>query len=268
MVPGITIFNSDTIVEEAVHNPIGLKKILKRGNMRTDTKNRNDKLLIALSFRGIIGLLAMLALMFLCAGRMSYWQGWLFSGVIIIVAVTLVPKFMKSNKADLIKERAKPGPGTKSWDKVFLVFYGLSYFSIILIGSLDSGRYNWTSAFPIYLYIIGYTVFILSIAVFSWSMWVNRFFSSTVRIQADRGQFVIQNGPYRFIRHPGYVAGILLGISNAIVLGSVWALIPAGFMALSLIIRTGLEDATLQKELRGYVEYTRKTQYRLFPGLW
>jgi protein-S-isoprenylcysteine O-methyltransferase Ste14 len=97
---------------------------------------------------------------------------------------------------------------------------------------------------------------------------VIKFFSITVRIQTDRGQKVIQNGPYRVIRHPGYIGGILMGIGNALVLGSLWALIPAGIMAIMLIIRTSLEDLTLQKELPGYLEYTKKVVYRLIPGLW
>jgi len=167
-----------------------------------------------------------------------------------------------------LQERTNPGPGTKWWDKVFFAFYAPSYLAILIVGSLDSGRYFWTSDFAVSIYIIGYAVFLFAIAIFLWSMWVNRFFSSTVRIQSDRGQFVIQSGPYRFVRHPGYVAGILLALGNSLVFSSFWALIPAGLMALSLVIRTGLEDVTLKKELPGYVEYTRKTKYRLFPGLW
>ena len=84
---------------------------------------------------------------------------------------------------------------------------------------------------------------------------VIKFFSITVRIQTDRGQKVIQNGPYRVIRHPGYPGGILMGIGNALVLGSLWALIPAGLMAIMLVIHTYLEDLALQKELPGYLEY-------------
>ena len=82
-------------------------------------------------------------------------------------------------------------------------------------------------------------------------MWTNRFFSSAVRIQTDRGQHVVQDGPYRFVRHPGYVGAILLGLAGAVVLGSVWALIPAGLMAVLVVVRTALEDATLQPELPG-----------------
>ena len=97
-------------------------------------------------------------------------------------------------------------------------------------------------------------------------MWVNRFYSSVVRIQT--GQEVVQDGPYRFVRHPGYVGGILMAISSSLIFGSLWALIPAGIVVILLIIRTHLEDITLQKELQGYIDYTKKIRYRLLPGIW
>ena len=102
----------------------------------------------------------------------------------------------------------------------------------------------------------------------TWALWVNRFFSSVVRIQTDRGHKVVRNGPYRFVRHPGYAAGIVSLISLPLVLGSMWGLIPAGLMVLLLIIRTHLEDTTLQKELAGYVDYTKRVRYRLLPWIW
>ena len=94
------------------------------------------------------------------------------------------------------------------------------------------------------------------------------FFSSVVRLQNDRGQEVVQQGPYRMIRHPGYVAGSLMAISISLVLGSLWGLIPAGAVLILLIIRTYLEDTTLQRELPGYSDYARKVKYRLIPGIW
>ena len=89
-----------------------------------------------------------------------------------------------------------------------------------------------------------------------------------MRIQHDRGHEVIQTGPYKYVRHPGYIGGILMAISTALVLGSLWALIPAGIVAILLIIRTYLEDITLQKELPGYAEYAKNVRYRLLPLVW
>ena len=89
-----------------------------------------------------------------------------------------------------------------------------------------------------------------------------------VRIQTDRGHHVIQHGPYRFVRHPGYVGGMALALSSAVALGSLWALIPAGVAASLFVVRTALEDATLQRELPGYAEYAQKVRYRLLPGVY
>ena len=172
------------------------------------------------------------------------------------------------NKTDLARERLKPGPGTKWWDKIFWVFYAPMFFAVFILASLDAGRFRWTAQLPLSVYIIGYIVYLLSQYITLWSMWVNKFFSTTVRIQTDRGQEVVQNGPYRFIRHPGYVGGILLAISSSLILGSLWGLIPAGGVVFLLIIRTYLEDITLQKELQGYSDYALKVKYRLLPGIW
>jgi protein-S-isoprenylcysteine O-methyltransferase Ste14 len=97
---------------------------------------------------------------------------------------------------------------------------------------------------------------------------VNRFFSGTVRIQTERGHHVVTDGPYRFVRHPGY-AGALLGfVLIPLLLDSVWAFIPAVLLIAITFVRTALEDATLQKELPGYAEYAQTTRYRLIPGIW
>ena len=105
-------------------------------------------------------------------------------------------------------------------------------------------------------------------AVIFWAMWTNRFFSSVVRIQTERGHHVVQEGPYRLIRHPGYVGAILFGLATAVVLGSLWALIPAGLMAMLVVVRTALEDATLKRELAEYAAYACQVKHRLVPGVW
>jgi protein-S-isoprenylcysteine O-methyltransferase Ste14 len=102
----------------------------------------------------------------------------------------------------------------------------------------------------------------------TWAEAVNKFFEVTVRIQTDRGQKVIDTGPYAIVRHPGYVGGILFCVGTALCLGSVWALIPAGLASFLLVLRTRWEDQTLQAELPGYQEYTERVRYRLLPGVW
>jgi protein-S-isoprenylcysteine O-methyltransferase Ste14 len=96
----------------------------------------------------------------------------------------------------------------------------------------------------------------------------NPHFEPTVRIQEERSHRVITTGPYEFVRHPGYLGGILWALSIPFMIGSILAFIPAGVYVLLMIIRTWLEDRTLQKELNGYLEYTKRTRHRLFPGIW
>jgi len=216
--------------------------------------------------KGFLALLFIITFIFLLADRLTYWQGWVFS--IVTVLLVVVQLIVFADKTDLVKERFKPGPGTKWWDKVFWALYAPLFFAIVIVACLDAGRFLWSPRLPLLVYVISYVAFCFSIYLYSRSMWVNRWFSSTVRIQTDRAQEVVQDGPYRIVRHPGYVGGILMAISTSLVLGSLWALIPAGIVVILLIIRTYLEDITLQKELPGYADYTKKVRYRLVPGLW
>jgi len=101
-----------------------------------------------------------------------------------------------------------------------------------------------------------------------WAMALNRFFAKTVRIQEERAHAVASGGPYRFVRHPGYAANIVTMFAVSLLLGSLWALIAAALSALAFIVRTALEDKTLQNELEGYPEYAQQTRYWLLPGVW
>jgi protein-S-isoprenylcysteine O-methyltransferase Ste14 len=207
-----------------------------------------------------------IGMILILTGRINYWQGWVFGGVTALIL--LVKSILFSDRSDLFQERIKPGPGTKWWDKVFYAFFIPAFFAVFIIGCLDGGRFGWTASLPIFVYISGYIMYIFSISIFLWAQQINRFFSSVVRIQHDRGHEVIQTGPYKYVRHPGYIGGILMVISTALVLGSLWALIPAGIVSILLVIRTYLEDTTLQKELVGYAPYATKVRYRLLPGVW
>ncbi len=99
-------------------------------------------------------------------------------------------------------------------------------------------------------------------------MLANPFFSAVVRIQRDRGQDVISKGPYRVVRHPGYLGMLLANLATPVVLDAPWTFIPIGVVAVLLVLRTALEDRTLCSELTGYAEYARATRARLVPGVW
>jgi len=232
----------------------------------SETKKKEKKGILRLAVRGFIGIPLLTAMIFVLAGRVTYWQGWVLSGLCVLLVFILIVLF--ADKTELLRERRKPGPGTKLWDKVLLAFYAPAFYAILIIGVLDAGRFGWTNRLPVFVYTIGYVIFIFSNFCYLWAMWTNRWFSSTVRIQKERDQKVVQDGPYKIIRHPGYIGGILMSVSLSLILGSLRALIPAGIVIILLVLRTYLEDITLQKELPGYADYTQKVKYRLLPGIW
>ena len=234
--------------------------------MPTDTKSNDRIWYFTTLIKRLFAFLLAMAAIFILAGRINYWQGWLFGGIFII-GFSIVA-IMYANKLDLAKERIKPGPGMKQWDKVFYAFYIPMYLAVIVVASLDAGRFLWTAQLPVSVYIISYIAHIFSYVIALWAMETNIFFSSVVRIQKDRGHKVVQEGPYRFVRHPAYIAGILSGVSTSLILGSLWALIPGGIIVPLFIIRAYLEDSILKKELPGYADYAEKVKYRLIPGIW
>jgi len=227
-------------------------------------KNKPNLFIIIL--KSIAGIIFIVFFNPLLAGRWNWWQGWVFSGVMIITMIITVILFR--DKMDLAEERLNPGPGVKWWDKIIFPAFSLLVLASWVIGALDTGRFGWSTPFPLWAYIISYLIFLLAIFMFTWPMFINKWFSSMVRIQDDRGQLVCQDGPYRYIRHPGYVGGILMAISIGLVFGSYWTLIPGCLAAIFIIIRTYLEDKTLIKELPGYADYARKVKYKLIPGIW
>lgn len=128
-------------------------------------------------------------------------------------------------------------------------------------------RFGW-SAVPLPVIILAYIGVIPGLILPYWAMLVNKFLVPTVRLQEERDQYVVQDGPYRFVRHPMYTGVVLTFLTMPLALGSWWAFIPGGIALLAIIVRTALEDKTLQNELPGYVSYTKSTRYRLIPGVW
>ena len=214
---------------------------------------------------GFLLLIIMLGAILWAAGT-DYWQGELF--VLIIFLLYIISMIFFRGKMDMLKERLKPGPGMKWWDKIFYAVYAPMFLAVFIIGILDGGVYNWTGELPLTVYLISFPVFTFAVVLQQWAKLVNSFFSSVVRIQKDRRQATIQTGPYAIVRHPGYVAGILMALSSGPALGSLWAMVPGVIVIIALIVRTHLEDKTLQIELSGYRAYAKKVKYRLLPGVW
>jgi protein-S-isoprenylcysteine O-methyltransferase Ste14 len=217
--------------------------------------------------RGLIAKLVVGLILFLSAGRLNWVWGWLYLGIFVAfdlaTAIVVIPK-----SPGLLGERASIQAGTKSWDQI-LVRLGAAYLPMMAwaLAGLDV-RYGWTTPFPLPVRIAALGLTGIGYAVVVWALAANPFFSTTVRIQDERGHTVAMDGPYRYVRHPGYAGAILFQLAAPLMLGSMWALIPMLLSVPVYILRTILEDRTLQKELAGYGEYTRQTQYLLLPGIW
>ena len=232
----------------------------------------SDKRLTKYGWRVLIGTFiapfALGILFFGFAGDWTIFKGWLF------VAVSLVGMFggavvVAVVDAELMNRRGawKKAKGTKWWDKIIIQVFGtLGFYGVAVVAGLDFAD-RW-SYLGIPWCITGVVLYLAGAAVFTWAMAVNRQFEVTVRIQTDRVHQVVTTGPYRLVRHPGYVGSILWIISSPLILGSAYALIPSGIAVAALILRIVLEECTLKNELPGYTEYTQQTRYRLLPGLW
>ncbi len=219
-----------------------------------------------LRLRNVAGVAILAGLIFLSAGRVDYWQGWLFLGISLAAAAT--SGWLLKDRDGLLEERFRPGRGMKWWDKVYFILSTPLCFAAVGIAAADAGRTHG-SFHPLPVFYAGcLTVFLAGHALFLWAKRVNPFFSSVARIQADRGQSVCREGPYRFCRHPGYLGGLLFGLTTPLVLGSLWALVPQGLASLLLVVRTGLEDRMLTRDLIWYDEYAKAVRFRLLPGLW
>jgi protein-S-isoprenylcysteine O-methyltransferase Ste14 len=210
--------------------------------------------------------LALVALVFLPAGRIDWIPGWIFVAV-LVVAFGLSALLLARVNPMIYRARSRFQPGTKKWDLILLSVMLPVMVVEIPIATLDAGRMRW-SAVPLTVVLVGYLLLIGGIAVATWAQAVNPFFEPGVRIQKERAQRVIRSGPYRFVRHPGYTAAIAMFIAIPLALASWWALLPAALAIALLAVRTGLEDSLLRAELSGYADYARRTRYRLVPGVW
>jgi protein-S-isoprenylcysteine O-methyltransferase Ste14 len=216
--------------------------------------------------RETMGIVMLAVMLFLAAGTLSWIAGWamaiVMSGWVIATAIVVIPRY-----PELLAERTGPKKGAKTWDTALLGVYGVAMMIMWIVAGLDF-RNSWSSGIGPAAQIGAMLIVIAAYALVVWATGTNAFFSQVVRIQTERGHTVISSGPYRVVRHPAYVGMILVVIGAPIMLGSWWALIPGVISALVVIVRTSLEDKTLQAELPGYAEYTEHTHYRLIPGIW
>lgn len=208
-------------------------------------------------------------ILFMCGGDLSWWQGWLYS-ILIVIAGIGGRMWAEQRHPGLTAERQniESIKNAKAWDKVLAPLMAFSLvFPMVIVAGLDH-RYSWSPQFPLWLTVTGFILISLGYAFASWALAENRFFSSVMRIQMDRGHKVCDSGPYRVVRHPGYVGNILALFGIVLALSSLWTLIPAAVASVIAVTRTILEDQALQNELPGYRDYAQRVRYRLIPGLY
>ena len=226
----------------------------------------STKLIIRYAVREILGIGIMGVALLWSAGRMDWWSAWAALGVMVAWITATAIMILRFNP-HLLAERLGPRKGAKSWDTAIMSILGLMQLGRYIVAGLDL-RFGWTSGLSFAAQIAALTLCILGYALVVWAMAFNPFFSQIVRIQTERGHVVATGGPYRYVRHPAYIGAILYELAVPILLASWWALIVSGLLILLLILRTVLEDRTLQAELIGYVDYTHRVRYCLLPGIW
>jgi protein-S-isoprenylcysteine O-methyltransferase Ste14 len=208
-------------------------------------------------------------ILFICGGDLGWWQAWLYS-MLFLAASIGGRMWAEQRHPGLTAERQniETIQNAKAWDKVLAPLMAVSVvFPMVIVAGLDH-RFNWSPEFPLWLSIVGFIFIAFGYAFAAWALAENRFFSSVVRIQTDRGHVVCDSGPYRIVRHPGYAGNMLALPGMVLALSSMWTFIPVVVALIIAVIRTALEDQTLQEELSGYRDYAQRVRYRLIPWIY
>ena len=223
----------------------------------------------SLWIRLIITYLFIPLILLVCGGDFGWWQAWVYA--LLIFTTGIGGRILTERRhPGLLMERASSTSSVdvKPWDKILAPLMAVSTsFPLVIVAGLDH-RFEWSPTFPTWVIVLGFLLISIGYAFGTWALIENSFFSGVVRIQSDRNHEVCDNGPYRIIRHPGYAGNALALPGLAMALGSLWTLIPAGAALVIILIRTSLEDRTLQGELSGYQDYAHRVRYRLFPGIY
>lgn len=217
-----------------------------------------------------LGLVAYGLILFLAAGTIRWFWGWVY----MIVLALFMAGHPLLLRPELLAERQRGTrtKGVKGWDKWLTGLLGPILLAIWLVAGLDF-RFGWTEAllgrpWSVAAYLLGLLLCGSGYALFLWAMTANDYFAEGVRIQRERSHSVATGGPYRYVRHPGYAGVLLSTLGQPLLLGSIWAAVPALMMMVLYIVRTALEDRTLRAELPGYQAFAHRTRWRLVPGVW
>ncbi|WIV12730.1 isoprenylcysteine carboxylmethyltransferase family protein [Proteiniborus sp. MB09-C3] len=230
--------------------------------MYTKLEKSGINYLIRVAFQIIIGAI----LFFVSSGTLKNHRGWVYF-IVYAISTVLGVLYLSKHNPEVLNERAKERNNTEQWDNILLKIYvALAFFVIYIIAGFDI-RFGWSSISVLCMY-PALAIVILSSLFAIWAMKENTNFEATSRIQSDRIQNICESGPYKIVRHPGYLAIILWAVAIPFVFGSIYMMIPSFLISVIIVIRTYLEDEMLKKKLVGYVEYSNGTKYRLIPYIW
>lgn len=212
--------------------------------------------------RIVVGILFIGAMLFLPAGTLNYWQAWVWLATLFIPMGISLAYLLKMDPA-LLERRTRTNEVRPEQRRIIMA--SVVYFLIIFILPGFDVRYGWSNV-PAWLCLAADGVVLASYMLYILVLKTNTFASRVVEV--EEGQQVITSGPYALVRHPMYLAMILMMTATPLALGSYWAMLPSVLFILLLAARAKNEEELLQKELKGYSEYMQKTRYRLFPGIW
>lgn len=198
----------------------------------------------------------------------GWWEGWVY-GVLGLGSFIISRSLAARKTPDILAERSKfmHHQDAQTWDKKIIPVAGVIGIVIAVVAGMDK-LWGWTAPFPLVWRVLGLVMVTAGYAFSSYALIENRFFSGMVRLQTDRGHYVISSGPYRWVRHPGYAGALIAYLFVPVLLNSMWAFIPTLITIGLYVVRTSLEDRFLQENLEGYRAYAANVKYRLLPGIW
>lgn len=220
------------------------------------------KLLVNALVKFTMGLLLVGLLLFWPAGTLDYPGAWLF--VSLLFGPMLIAGFVMLFKSpDFLKKRLDVKE-KRSAQQGVIKLAGLIFIAGFVVAGLDF-RFGWSHvSMPVT--VVASVLFLLSYALYAEVMRENAYLSRTIKV--EEGQKVVDTGLYGIVRHPMYMATLLLFMSMPVILGSWYALIPFAFYPVIIVIRLKDEEELLSRELPGYAQYQQKVKYRLIPFIW
>ena len=232
-----------------------------------NTQMSRSRLFAKTSARLVLGLVLIDTTLFGIAGRTDWLAPWLLTLMLLGIFAVGLPWFVRHDPGLLQERLNSAGSGAPRWDRLLLGIYRVLVLVLVVTAALDAGRFKWSNM-PAALQASGGVAVVAAVAVIWWCISVNHFLALHARIQGERGQTVVQAGPYQYVRHPMYTSLIVLTLGLALFLGSWLALVPAGLIGIIFVLRTLFEDQMLTTGLDGYRAYADRVQSRLFPGVW